>query len=112
MRRINVPPIGLSFYRVISLVLEATRILGALTFRPAPPEYTFRGLEPAFVSGIQHYQERCERKQREIENARDKSVEDGGSSPGEIERHYDEMEDFLGKYCTCFSVLFLYFGLG
>lgn len=101
---LHMPTIGLSFVRVLSIVNEFARITGIVDFRPPPPEYTFRGLEPVVYSAIEHYQARCERKHAEITGVKAKRAEDGGPgggvSPLDLEQRYDELEILLGKYCT------------
>ena len=52
--------LNIDFVGVLNICLEIFRVFDALDFRPPPPEFTFRGLEPLYRSSIEHYQERCE----------------------------------------------------
>lgn len=88
------PEIGLSFVRVLNIAIEIGRITGALAFKVPPPEYTFRGLEPLYASSIEHFEERSEKKYREITSP--KTAEDGGDEDL-LNQRFDDLEKLLKK---------------
>ena len=86
----------MDFVQVLKVAIEIGRVTEVLSFRPPPPEYTFRGLEPFYKSSIEHYQEQCEQKYKEITS--EKSAEDGEDQALRDQR-FDELEELLQKHC-------------
>ena len=95
----------MDFVRVLNIAIEIGRVTEVLSFSPPPPGYTFRGLEQVYKSSIEHYQERCEQKYREI--ASPKSPEDGEDRDLR-EQRFDELEVLLHKHCMFSSTLSSY----
>lgn len=89
----------MDFVQVLNTVLEVVRVFDVLDFKPPPPEYTFRSLEPLYASTIQHYQARCERKYQEILSP--KSDEDGETQELQNLR-FEELDGLLEKHCKIY----------
>ena len=85
----------MDFVQVLNTALEFIRVVDVLDFRPPPPEYTFRSLEPLYTTSIQHYQELCEKKYAEITSP--KSAEHGEGA--DLRNHrFVELEGLLEKH--------------
>ncbi len=89
----------MDFVQVLNTALEFVRVFDVLEFRPPPPEYTFRSLEPLYRSTIQHYQEQCDKKFQEISSP--KTAEDGENPDLQILR-FEELDGLLDKHCMFF----------
>lgn len=87
----------MDFIQVLNVALEFCRVFDVLDFRPPPPEYVFRGLEPLYKESIQHFQDKCEEKYQEIISP--KTTEDGETKEDRDQR-FDELEIMLNKHCT------------
>ena len=85
----------MDFVQVLNTALEFIRVVDVLDFRPPPPEYTFRSLEPLYTTSIQHYQELCEKKYAEITSP--KTAEDG-EGPDLRNHRFAELEGLLEKH--------------
>ena len=100
---VNLSFLNIDFVRVLEIASEFGRVTLAVSFRPPPPEYTFRGLEPVYKKCIEHYERRCERKFREVEASSEKSeqdVVDGREEDMEPrEKKFDELEALLERHC-------------
>jgi hypothetical protein len=82
----------MDFIHVLNTALEFICLVDVLDFRPPPPEYTFRRLEPLYTTSIQHYQELCEKKYAEITSP--KTAEDG-EDPDLWNHRFAEVEGLL-----------------
>lgn len=95
--------LNIDFIQTLEIVAEFGRILLALDFRPPPPEYTFRALEPLYKNTIEHFQARCEKTYAEItKNEAEKPAEgavDDALDNSSKERQFDELEELLHRHC-------------
>lgn len=117
--------LNISFVRTLEIVNEIGRVVIALGFRNPPPEYTFRGFEPVYKECIEHYQDRVERKWREVSEVRGSKSNPGSvngeqaGGEGKVEREdeqptktredwekgWDELEGLLGTHGSYHSFI-------
>ncbi|KAK3048972.1 hypothetical protein LTR09_009626 [Extremus antarcticus] len=104
---VNLTWLNIDFVRVLELAAEFGRVVIALDFRPPPPEYTFRALEPIYKQSIEHFEQRCEQKAREISahGKSEKDAEDGIDDVLPNEQRFDDLEDLLHKHSRLISSL-------
>jgi hypothetical protein len=95
--------LNISFVRTLEIAAEIGRVFIALDFKPPPPEYTYRGLEPIYKDAIQHVQDRTIKKYKEISKNDDEKLEEGACSAEatqDNEQKFDELEVLLDRHGT------------
>ena len=92
---------NMEFIQVLNAALEFIRVVDVLEFRPPPPEYTFRSLEPLYTIRIQYYQQLCEEKYAETTTP---EIAEDGDDQNLREHRFAELEGLLEKHSITLSL--------